>query len=68
MLTLTSLTGSAVYPIAAHIQAILESPAGTSIRVQGMWIEVLEDHVEVADQYVRAMGLEYEEGDDDGTA
>jgi uncharacterized protein YlzI (FlbEa/FlbD family) len=66
VLTLTDLEGNPVYVAAGFVQSIHTSPAGTSIRVHGLWIQCLEDPENVADQYVRAMGLEYEEeGDGD---
>lgn len=60
MLTLTDLEGNALFVAAGFIQSIHASPAGTSIRVHGLWIQCLEAPDNVADQYVRAMGLEWD--------
>lgn len=60
MLTLTDLEGNTLFVAAGFIQSIHTSPAGTSIRVHGLWIQCLEDPENVADQYVRAMGLEWD--------
>ena len=62
MLTLTTLSGATFFVVAAFIQTIEPSPAGTSMRLHsGHWVECLEDPESVSEMYVVAMGLEIEE-------